>query len=199
MAHHFNESQKAETAHFGAADKFYKLQLEAEKIDRCDYNTTTGREFQQNDIDLWLTLENQRISVSEKKRAHDFNDLYLETHSKFPDIEGWTMHSKADFLAYFFPERVFWAGFRQIIRFYRESLLPQIQPQWFDLLNNNYPLKSGQEKHEITIAGCLYTISLIQAYNESDGNSWYTMGIGIPFEMLKDNHIKFKIYPTGKF
>ncbi len=195
MAHHFYESQKRETEHFDTADKFYRHQLGALKIDRCNYHTPTGRKFQQNDIDLWLTLETQRISVSEKKRTRDFGDLYLEAYSKYPHVTGWTAHSEADFLAYFFPERVFYAGFRQIIRFYRESLLPQIPNEWFAVLKNNHPGKSAQEKHTIKIAGCSYSVLLIQAYNESEGNNWYTMGISIPFAMLEDNHIKFHIYP----
>ncbi len=194
MVHHFHESQKKETAHFATADKFYKEQLEALKIDRCDYNTVSGRKSQQNDIDLWLTLKNRRISVSEKKRAHDFNDLYLEVYSKFPFVEGWTAHSKADYLAYFFPERVFWAAFPQIIRFYREQLLPHIPLEWFEDIRIAWPEKSTQKKQTIKIAGCSYNILLIQAFNRSDGNNWYTMGTSIPFKILKDNHIKFHIY-----
>jgi len=188
---------KVEKENFDTADKFYRKNLGVLKIDRCDFHTETGKHFQQNDIDLWLTLPGRRISVSEKKRNHDFNDLYLETYSKFPDIPGWVVHSKADFLAYFFPERIFWAGFPQIMRFYREGILPQIPLEWFEILRENQPQKSGREKHSIKIAGRTYDISVIQAYNESDGNSWYTMGVSIPFGMLKDNHIRFRVYPLG--
>ncbi len=195
MVHHFYESQKIETGYFSAADNFYRQQLGAVKTERCDYHTEKGRIFQRDDIDLWLTLGSEKISVSEKKRTRDFNDLYLEVYSKFPDTSGWTVHSKADFLAYFFPDRVFWAGFPQIVRFCRESLFPQISSHWFENLKSNHLKKSAQKKHTIKIAGQVYDVVLIQAYNESDGNSWYTMGISIPFDMLKDNHIKFRIYP----
>ncbi len=195
MIHHFFESQKVEIRHFKVADKFYRQQFGATKTARCDYRTEKGRAFQQEDIDLWLTLKNKKVSVSEKKRTRDFNDLYLEIYSKFPVTSGWALHSKADFLAYFFPKRVFWAGFPQIIRFCRESLSPQIASSWFEELKTSHLRKNMQEKHTVRIAGKPYDIFLIQAYNESNGNSWYTMGVSIPFDMLKDNHIRFRLYP----
>lgn len=193
-AHNFYESRKTELKHFTDADIFYTEQLGATKIVRCDYSTKEGRNFQKADIDLWLNLKAERVSVSEKKRTRDYNDLYLEVYSKFPDMPGWTTHSKADFLAYFFPERVFWAGFPQIIRFYNEQFAPQFSQELFKKFRYHNRGKNAIEKITVNVAGLSYPVSLIQAYNECDGNSWYTLGICIPFEMLTNNHIKYRIY-----
>ncbi|HDO06174.1 MAG TPA: hypothetical protein ENG85_00660 [Bacteroidetes bacterium] len=193
-AHNFYESRKTETKHFAAADIFYTEQMDATKIVRCDYSTKEGRNFQKADIDLWLNLKTGKVSVSEKKRTRDYNDLYLEVYSKFPDTPGWTTLSKADFLAYFFPKRVFWAGFPQIIRFYNEQLAPRFPQELFKKLRHHNREKNTIEKITVNVAGLSCPVSLIQAYNECDGNSWYTMGISIPFDMLTNNHIKYRIY-----
>ncbi len=195
MAHHFYESRKVETGHFRRADIFYKKQLHALKIERCDYNTPKGKTFQQKDIDLWLILENGRISVSEKKRTRDYNDLYLELYSKYPQAPGWAIHSQAGFLAYFFPERVLWAGFPQIKRFLKESLLPQINPDEWKKLQKTHPENNFHKPAEYKVCGITYSVTLIQAYNETRNNTWYTMGISIPFDMLRDNHIRYRMYP----
>jgi hypothetical protein len=195
MAHHFYESRKVETAHFETADKFYRTRLHAVIIKRFDYNTGSGKQKQLADIDVAVTLENgSTITVSEKKRTRDFDDLYLEVFSKFPEVLGWTEGSQADFLAYFFPTRVLWAGFPQIKRFFRESLLPQIPATLFGEMKNNHPGQNAKQKFTVKIAGVSYPVLLIQAYNESDGNRWYTMGISIPFKMLNDNHIRYNIF-----
>lgn len=194
IAHNFYESRKTETKHFTAADIFYRERLGATKIARCDYFTKEGRNFQKADIDLWLNLKTEKISVSEKKRTRDYNDLYLEVYGKFPDTPGWITHSKADFLAYFFPERVFWADFPQIIRFYNEQFAPQFPQELFKRLLNRNPGRNAIEKITVNVAGLSYPVSLIQAYNECDGNSWYTLGVSMPFDMLIDNHIRYRIY-----
>jgi len=195
MAHHFYESRKVATTHFETADIFYRTGMHAVKIERYDYNTARGKQKQLSDIDVAVTLQDgSTITVSEKKRTRDFDDLYLEVFSKFPDVPGWTSESQAGFLAYFFPARVFWSGFPQIKRFFRESIVPQIPAAQFGELKNSHPGQNAKQDYTIKIAGISYPVLLIQAYNESDGNRWYTMGISIPFRMLKDNHIRFKIF-----
>ncbi len=195
MPHHFYESRKKETDNFHRADTFYTTRLHALKIERCDYHTSKGKAFQQKDIDLWLTLENGRVSVSEKKRTRDFDDLYLELYSKYPETPGWAIHSQAAFLAYFFPERVFWAGFPQIKRFLKESLLPRINPDEWKKLQETHPETSTRKRIKQKVSGITYPVTLIQAYNETQNATWYTMGISIPFNMLHDNHIRYRIYP----
>lgn len=195
MAHHFYESRHVETSHFETADRFYRKFLHAVHIERFDYNTAGGKQKQKADIDVTLSLADGTIfTVSEKKRTRDFDDLYLEVYSKFPDVQGWTAGSEAGFLAYFFPKRVFWAGFLQIRRFYRESLCPRLPEEMFLNLKNGHERQNAKAEIFLKIAGISYPVLLIQAYNESDGNAWYTMGISIPFQMLKDNHIRFKIF-----
>ncbi len=198
MAHHFYESLKVETTHFETADAFYRFQLHAIKIKRHNYNTSSGKQKQRADIDVSLTLENgETLTVSEKKRTRDFDDLYLEVYSKFPRVPGWTIGSQAAYLAYFFPKRVFWAGFPQIRRFYRESLSPKLPGELFSSLLNEQKKKNACKEYLLKIAGVSYHVMLIQAFNESDGNQWYTMGISVPFQMLKDNHIRFTLYPVS--
>ena len=198
MAHHFYESRKIETAHFAAADTFYYNRLHAIKTERHNYSTPAGRQKQRADIDVTLTLKDGTLlTVSEKKRTRDFDDLYLEVFSKFPDVPGWTSGSQASFLAYFFPKRVFWAGFPQIRRFYRESLRPKLPDKIFSNLKNSHREKNAREEYPLKIAGVPYTVRLIQAYNVEDGNSWYTMGVSIPFGMLEDNHIRFQFFPCN--
>lgn len=99
--HQFNQSQIVETASMTLHDKvFLNYQEEMNrkqgtsfvtKIDRksCDYNTTSGKAYQQADTDTILHLNCSETQssmikyVSEKTRTRYYNDLYLEIISVF--------------------------------------------------------------------------------------------------------------------
>jgi len=59
--------------------------------------------------------------------------------------------------------------------------------------------KNAQKKLWIKIQNHHYSARIIQAYNETQDASWYTMGIAIPFRVLSDFLIPFKEFGLNQF
>ena len=108
--HNFDDSLKKESTSALGADVFYKrAPFSVQNIERYNNNSPEHLALQRQDIDLAIILGDGRtLSVSEKFRAHDYDDLLLEMYSKYPHTKGWIHKSAAERLAYFFPTRMFW-------------------------------------------------------------------------------------------
>lgn len=193
MPHNFNESMGREVAHFKKANQFYREHLSAKNIERCDFSTKEGKIQQRADIDLFFDHNSRRISVSEKKRNKDYGDIYLETYSKYPNTEGWVLHSKADFFAYFFPTRVFWAPFQPIVNFYRDHIAKSIPKTAYENIYKNGFKRSCINSIDININKQNYRIMIIQAYNYISGSSWHTIGFSMPFTVLENNDLDYQL------
>ena len=108
----FFKSLEYEQSMYSKADSFYKKMIQniwfAEyqndqifiSIKRWDFNTPEGKIKQLDDIDVTIDIEvNNRIyhyDISEKFRRDDYLDMFVELYSKYPNVEGWGVKSKAD-------------------------------------------------------------------------------------------------------
>jgi hypothetical protein len=172
------------------ADDFYLNRLGATDIVRYNHNTKADMKQQRSDIDVSFRRNGNIIKISEKFRAKDFNDLYIEFYSKFPDVRGWLDKSQADYITYFFPARVFIIDEKSLAEFYKNHLSSAISENIFKQLTEQHSNANAQKHTWIKIQNHSYKIQIIQAYNQTEDASWYTMGIAIPFKVLSD----FKIY-----
>jgi catechol 2,3-dioxygenase-like lactoylglutathione lyase family enzyme len=73
------------------ADAFYRDVLGAKIIRRFDRDTDEDMEMQREDVDVLIELKGVEYRVSEKFREHDYEDLYIEIYSKYPDTPGWVI------------------------------------------------------------------------------------------------------------
>jgi hypothetical protein len=172
------------------ADDFYLNHLGATDIVRYNHNTKSDMKKQRSDIDVSFRRKGKLIKISEKFRAKDFNDLYIEFYSKFPNTRGWLDKSQADYITYFFPARVFIIDEKSLAEFYKNHLSVAISEDIFNRLVEKYPNRNVQKHTWIKIQNHSYKIQIIQAYNQTEDASWYTMGIAVPFKSLSD----FEIY-----
>lgn len=189
MIHNFSQSKLYENEQIKRADKFYRDILHVSDIKRFNYQFSEERKMQRQDIDLILTYQNKSYKVSEKFRSKDFGDLYLEIYSKYPNVLGWLREGVSDYLMYFTPENVYCIDDHSLKNFYIEKLSPLLSSLWFESINDS--VKTIFNK-KIYIDKIPYVISIIKALNEtSEGDKWITMGITIPFNMLKINGVRF--------
>lgn len=189
--HHFDKSLKRESALALQADVFYKRPpFAVATLERFNRNTDADMELQRQDIDVRLAFSDGRqYAVSEKFRAHDYNDLLLEIYSKHPDTKGWIHKSSAERLAYFFPSRMFWIDKKALCTFCLEALFPMVETEAIDQL-------LAQEDQSLKVSLCLadinYDCILTQAFNRTGSDTWNTISISVPFEMIKNFGIRFQ-------
>ena len=100
------------------ADDFYKKIFGDDLIEikRWDYNKDEySRSMQKKGIDV--TLKVRKISknrpteieynISEKFRTNDWDDMFIELYSKFPNTIGWGHQYNADCIAYFMDNEMY--------------------------------------------------------------------------------------------
>lgn len=195
--HHFDKSVKRETTAAVYADAFYKrVPFSVSKIERYNQGSKEDMILQRQDIDLSLSFEDGRnVAVSEKFREHDYGDLLLEIYSKYPERTGWIHKSAAERLAYFFPARMFWIDKKALCSFCMEQLFPLVESHAIErLLSQEYnSLKVG-----LRVNNMVYNCILTQAFNNTDGDTWNTISISVPFEMLAKNDIRFTEYKRSR-
>lgn len=193
-AHIFENSLNYEQSQFVEQDKFYKEQLNAAMIKRFDFNDPEEKEFQKEDIDLQLTFDDGRdsIYVSEKHRKAKYNDILLETYSKYPHEFGWLKKCRADYLAYFMNDKVYWIKERTLKEFCINNLKGKITSKDFDL--TYLGKKSTSVSKTINIQGKMEKLWLIQAYNRSGGSEWFTESMAIPIDCLKRCGVEIEEY-----
>ncbi|MDR1984504.1 MAG: hypothetical protein LBQ28_06755 [Prevotellaceae bacterium] len=185
-SHNFNESMQREQAKQKRADDFYLKHLGATDIVRYNRNTAADMKVQRMDIDVSFRHKDKLINISEKFREKDFNDLYIEFYSKFPNTRGWLDKSQADYITYFFPTRVFLIDEKKLGEFYKNYLSKAVSEDTFKRLIEQNPNTNAQKRLCINIQNRSYRTQIIQAYNQIENASWYTMGIAIPFNVLSD-------------
>ncbi len=189
MIHNFSQSKLYENEQIKKADKFYHDVLHVFDIKRFNYQLSEERKMQLHDIDLLLTYQNKSYKVSEKFRSKDFGDLYLEIYSKYPKVSGWLNEGISDYIMYFTPEKVYCIDDLSLKKFYKENLISLLPSFWFENLKTS---DRNIISKKIYVNNIPYIISIIKALNEtSEGDNWITMGITIPFNMLKINGVKF--------
>jgi len=189
--HHFGKSLQKEGESGLEADAFYKrAPFNVKFIERYNRSTADDMVLQRQDIDLSLAFHDERkYSVSEKFRAHDYNDLLLEIYSKYPETKGWIHKSNAERLAYFFPKRMFWIDKKALSVFCRQQLFPLIEQGAIERL-------LSQEANSLPVGlrldDRIYNCILTQAFNKTGKDTWNTISISVPFQLLNDFKIRYQ-------
>ena len=185
--HVFSDSLEYEQSKFETNNRFYTEKLEASTIERIKFEGKEGKTLQRNDIDLYVTVDGKRISVSEKDRHRNFHDVLIEFYSKYPTVRGWMDHSKADILAYFVPGSVIWINKVQLVRFYENHLKSAVPDTFFDEL---IKFRKTIATKKINILGSSETISVVAAYNKE----YITTSICVGLDVLKRAGVEYRIY-----
>lgn len=192
--HNFWKSLKVERKKAVLADNFYSNVFEVEKIIRFDTESERDMEFQRADIDVQLHAWGRHSNVSEKFRDVDYNDLYVELYSMYPNTKGWMNNSEATHLAYFFPERLIWLDKKDLIKAFELSVLPAINDAVIQKLIDQNPSKNGSVIGNISIHSKQFDLRYIKAYNKTKRKTWDTIGISLPFQLLKEIGITIRQY-----
>ena len=187
------DAQKFE-ANYNRANMFYKNVLKAEIIKRYSCNNEEDHEFIIKDKNLSIKINDKELNVSEKNRDQDWNDIYVEIFRKYPNEEGWIRNTEADYIAYFFPGRVFWAKMEPIKMLCYDILSKAIDSGIYKELYYMYPKNSGRLSKTFKINTKTYSFNFIQTYHEEGENSYYSIGISLPFVLLMDFRIDYKIF-----
>lgn len=195
ISHNFIKSLSYERSKFKEQDKFYQEQLGATDIKRIDYDTEKGKELQEQDIDVILTVDGKAIAVSEKNRKGDYGDLLMKFYSKFPNIPGWMETSQADYIAYFVPGKVYWINNNELKSFYKDTLKNVVENDWFDNLKKQNPYNSTRETKTVNLNGEKEEITLTHAYNKTKGACWYTESVCVKYDCLKKHNVTITTYP----
>lgn len=164
------------------ADDFYYHQFKVNEIVRFDTGSEADMKFQRADIDVQLHGWGRHANVSEKFRAKDYNDLYLELYSMYPQTLGWMERNEADFLAYFFPQRVLWINKHDLHHFFKAQIQPDVKEEWLTQIQERFPAKNG--KVDLNLKG--KKVSIIKAYNKTPTKTWDTIGISVPLDWVAE-------------
>jgi len=184
--HDINDSLEREVQGQPRNDRFYSEVLNATNINRIGYESPEERELQRQDIDLIATIGGTEISISEKDRDVDYNDLLIEFYSVYPTTRGWMDNSEAQMMAYFLPTRVIWINKLQLIDFYNNELRNLPVDGYFNELRRTHRTRSSAS---IEILGRNEHIDFIAAYNPD----YITMSIAVSFDLLRRAGVDFTI------
>ena len=185
--YHIEESLEREHQGFERNNRFYTDTLHASELKRIGFETTEEKELQRSDIDLVAIINGTQVSISEKDRDVDYNDILIEFYSIYPTVRGWMDNSRAQYLAYFMPKRVFWINKLQLVDFYNRELrkLP-VESYFNDLIKTNRIRSSAT----IEILGKNEYLNFIAAPN----SDYVTMSISISLNLLKRAGVEFREY-----
>lgn len=181
-------------ANYNRADMFYKNVLKAEIVKRYSLNKEEDHEFLIKDQNLTIKMGDKESTISEKTRDQDWNDIYVEIFHKYPEIDGWIRYTEAEYIAYFFPGRVFWAKMEPIKMLCFDILSKAADSGIYKELSYMYPKNSGRLSKTFKINQKTYSFNFIQTYHEDGENSYYSIGISLPFVLLMDFRIDYKIF-----
>lgn len=192
MTHNFDTSLHAERAQAATADAFYRNVLHVACIQRFNSETHYDMEMQQQDVDVLITIGEVTYRVSEKFRAKDYGDLYVEMFSKYPNVPGWIETGSPNAILYFTPASAYWITHKSLAAFCRNNLFPLIHSVWLQELCNYH--KNIVSKI-ITFNGRPVKLNLIRAHNHpSEGRDWETIGLSAPFDFFEKNGVKIRKY-----
>jgi len=194
MTHNFEQSLQNERSKADFADKFYTERFRASDIVRYNSDSDIDMDFQRKDIDVSLVIDGKRYYLSEKFREKDYGDMYLEMYSKYPKTQGWMDSGSPDVVVYFTPQAVYRIIFKELQSFCLETLFPQIPAAWLQEIYNS---RKTIVSKTLPIDNFPVRINLIQAHNKpTTGSSWATIGISIPFDVLRKFGVKIRKYET---
>ncbi len=181
---------------FNRADMFYKNLLKAHTIKRYFPFNEGDKEFIAKDQNLAIEVTDREtmMTISEKSRDQDWNDIHVEIFKKYPQEEGWIKYTEAEFLAYFFPGRVFWAKMEPIKMLCQDILSKAVDSGIYKELFYMFPKNSGRLSKTFKINQKTYSFNFIQTYHENGENSFYSISISLPFVLLMDFRIDYKIF-----
>ncbi|NTW32082.1 MAG: hypothetical protein HGB12_05580, partial [Bacteroidetes bacterium] len=168
-------------SNFNRADMFYKNVLKAQIVKRYSIFNEDDKEKILKDQDLTINLNDVDVTISEKSRDLDWNDIFVEIFKKHPGEAGWVKYTEADYLAYFFPGRVFWAKMEPIKALCEDILSKAINSGIYKELYYMYTKNSGRLSKTFKINTKTYSFNFIQTYHEDGDNSYYSIGISLPF------------------
>lgn len=181
-------------ANYNRADMFYKNTLKATIEKRYLKNVPEDAAFYKKHIDLTIKKDNRSVTIIEKSRDQDWNELYLEIYSDYPNEKGWVFKSEAEYLAYFFPGRVWYTKLEPIKNFC-ESIFSKMECSGiFKDLMYQYPNASGKLSKAIKINVKTYSLNFYKVYSEIDGKPVHKMGLIMSPVLLKDFHIDIKSF-----
>lgn len=181
-------------ANYNRADMFYKNVLKAEIVKRYSPTKDEYADFIAKDQNLTIKIADKESTISEKARDQDWNDIYVEIFRKYPDEDGWIRYTEAEYIAYFFPGRVFWARMEPIRQLCFDILTKAIDSGIYKELSYMYPKNSGRLSKTFKINQKTYSFNFIQTYHEEGENSYCSIGISLPFVLLMDFRIDYKIF-----
>lgn len=179
VIHDFNNSLKIEQSQYEKQDELY-LKLFGNKPVRIDYKKYP--EIQREDIDLIIkNRQGNPIKISEKYRQHDYGDILLEVFSVFPNKHGWSLDSKSDVLAYWFPTRVVLLDIKKIVEIFENN----------EITKQMHLIDSGKELCSFIINHKTYYFWVVRARNET----YYSLSVALKFEHLDKLGINCRVIP----
>lgn len=181
-------------ANYNRADMFYKNVLKAEIIKRYSHKKEEDKELLGKDINLHVKMNDKETTISEKMRDQDWNDIYVEIYRKYPDEAGWIKFTEAEYLAYFFPGRVFFCKMDPIRNLCQDILCRAVNTGIFKDMYYMFFRSSGRHSQSIKINNKTYSFTFHQTYHDEGENSFYSIGLILPFVMLMDFRIDYKIF-----
>jgi len=186
--HDINESLEREHRGQSRSNRFYSEVLHATSIRRIGYETPEEIELQRQDIDLFVTIDGEEISISEKDRDRDFDDLLIEFYSVYPDSRGWMDNSEAQMMAYYTPTKVIWVNKHQLVEFYNNHLKGLPVEKHFSELRRTHSTRTNRT---FNILGQNENVEFIAAYNRT----YVTMSIAVSFDLLRRAGVDIRIEP----
>lgn len=181
-------------SNYSRADMFYKNVLRADIIKRYSPKKNEDKDMLSKDISLHVKMNDKESTISEKTRDQDWNDIYVEIYRKYPDEAGWIKFTEAEFLAYFFPGRVFFSKMEPIRNLCQDILCRAVNTGIFKDMYYMFFRSSGRHSQSIKINNKTYSFTFHQTYHEAGENSFYSIGLILPFVMLMDFRIDYKIF-----
>ncbi|MDD3490589.1 MAG: hypothetical protein PHR62_11975 [Paludibacter sp.] len=187
MIHNFRHSLEYERSMATRADAFYRDVLGAKIIRRFDRDTDEDMEMQREDVDVIIERKGVEYRISEKFREHDYEDLYIEIYSKYPDTPGWVITGTPNAVLYFFPSSVYWVTHKSLYEFCVNVLFPAI-PKAF--IGEIFETKKSYLPKTIVLDKETVSVKLVQAHNH-DVADWETIGVCVSFDVLAKYGVQF--------
>ncbi len=191
--HVFNNSLEYEKSKLEKADTFYINVLNVTDIKRSDFNTISGKDLQKKDIDLVFTHKSKQVSISEKFRNVDYDDILIEVYSSFNTptsyVHGWIHKCEADVIMYFTKSKVYKINAKELKKFYFDNIDEKFLTDVFYEIRYNNSQRSLSRKLTLDIGNTDQEIRLVQAYNRSHID-FYTMSMCVTIEILRKNGVR---------
>lgn len=188
MIHNFRHSLEYERSMAARADAFYNDVLGAKIIRRFDRDSDEDMKMQREDVDVLIERKGVQYRVSEKFREHDYDDLYIEIYSKYPDTPGWVITGTPNAILYFFPSSVYWVTHKSLYEFCVNKLFPAIPKAFIEEI---FETKKSYLPKTILLDKQTVSVKLVQAHNH-DVADWETIGVCVSFDVLAKNGVQFR-------